>query len=80
MYVFNILDQNSKQKLLNTSNYLFIGWCLHYVPFYAMGRVLYFHHYFSAFLYSCMLSGKIPILNLFTKKIYIYYKITNVTC
>ncbi|XP_050527645.1 protein O-mannosyl-transferase 2 isoform X4 [Daktulosphaira vitifoliae] len=44
-------------KLLITCNWLFIGWCLHYIPFYAMGRVLYFHHYFPAFLYSSMLTG-----------------------
>jgi dolichyl-phosphate-mannose--protein O-mannosyl transferase len=33
------------------------GWCLHYIPFYTMGRVLYFHHYFPALLFSNMLSA-----------------------
>ena len=30
---------------------------MHYVPFWMMGRVLYFHHYFPALLYSCMITG-----------------------
>ncbi|XP_020775426.1 protein O-mannosyl-transferase 2 [Boleophthalmus pectinirostris] len=36
---------------------LLLGWVLHYVPFYAMGRVLYYHHYFPAMLFSSMLTG-----------------------
>ncbi|KAJ8341545.1 hypothetical protein SKAU_G00338360 [Synaphobranchus kaupii] len=36
---------------------LFLGWLLHYVPFYAMGRILYYHHYFPAMLFSSMLTG-----------------------
>ena len=39
--------------------WLFIGWALHYVPFWSMGRVLYFHHYFPALLYSSMLTAVI---------------------
>ena len=36
---------------------LLVGWALHYLPFYLMGRVLYFHHYFPALMFSCMLSA-----------------------
>ncbi|CAM9232282.1 unnamed protein product [Lampetra planeri] len=36
---------------------LFLGWLLHYMPFYAMGRILYYHHYFPAMLFSSMLTG-----------------------
>ncbi|XP_075609920.1 protein O-mannosyl-transferase 2 isoform X4 [Balearica regulorum gibbericeps] len=34
-----------------------LGWLLHYFPFFMMGRVLYFHHYFPAMLFSSMLTG-----------------------
>ncbi|XP_043272755.1 protein O-mannosyl-transferase 2 [Venturia canescens] len=47
----------NRKKLKNAGAWLFIGWLLHYVPFWAMGRVLYFHHYFPALLYSSMLTG-----------------------
>jgi len=37
--------------------WLMLGWLLHYVPFWFMGRILYFHHYFPAHLFSIMLTG-----------------------
>ena len=48
-----------KQKTLNSCIWLFTGWALHYIPFWAMGRVLYFHHYFPAQLYASMMTGVI---------------------
>ncbi|XP_071832384.1 protein O-mannosyl-transferase 2-like isoform X2 [Apostichopus japonicus] len=45
------------QKVFSSCSWLLLGWALHYLPFYLMSRVLYFHHYFPAFLFSCMLSG-----------------------
>ncbi|XP_013407904.1 protein O-mannosyl-transferase 2 [Lingula anatina] len=33
------------------------GWGLHYIPFWTMGRVLYFHHYFPAYLFNAMFSA-----------------------
>ncbi|XP_062253839.1 protein O-mannosyl-transferase 2-like [Platichthys flesus] len=36
---------------------LLLGWILHYAPFFTMGRVLYYHHYFPAMLFSSMLTG-----------------------
>ncbi|CAH2328479.1 O-mannosyl-transferase 2 isoform X1 [Pelobates cultripes] len=43
--------------LLEGGGQLMLGWLLHYCPFYFMGRVLYFHHYFPAMLFSCMLTA-----------------------
>ncbi|KAL5257204.1 hypothetical protein ACHWQZ_G012215 [Mnemiopsis leidyi] len=45
-----------EKELYQTNWYLF-GYLLHYVPFFLMGRVLYFHHFYSAFIFNCMLSG-----------------------
>ena len=50
-------EENRNRKTLDACIWLFIGWAIHYVPFWAMGRVLYFHHYFPALLYSSMLTA-----------------------
>jgi C-terminal four TMM region of protein-O-mannosyltransferase len=47
----------SKWRSMNAGVWLFTGWILHYLPFWAMGRVLYFHHYFPAVIFSSMLTG-----------------------
>ena len=52
-YEFKSLCYN----FLSTGFFFLLGWGMHYVPFYLMGRVLYFHHYFPALLFSCMLSA-----------------------
>ncbi|XP_054011086.1 protein O-mannosyl-transferase 2 isoform X1 [Hylaeus anthracinus] len=51
----DVLEQ--RNKLVNAGKWLFIGWILHYLPFWTMSRVLYFHHYFPALLYNSMLTG-----------------------
>ncbi|XP_069592024.1 protein O-mannosyl-transferase 2 isoform X8 [Ranitomeya imitator] len=43
--------------LLEGGGQLMSGWLLHYLPFFFMGRVLYYHHYFPAMLFSSMLSA-----------------------
>ncbi|KAM9571160.1 protein O-mannosyl-transferase 2 isoform 2-T2 [Salvelinus alpinus] len=43
--------------LMEGGGLLLLGWLLHYVPFYTMGRILYYHHYFPAMLFSSMLTG-----------------------
>ncbi|CAK1549544.1 unnamed protein product [Leptosia nina] len=48
---------NENRSLLNAAGWCFVGWALHYVPFWAMGRILYFHHYFPALIFSSMLTG-----------------------
>lgn len=45
------------QALTEGGGMLFLGWLLHYMPFYIMGRILYYHHYFPATLFSSMLTG-----------------------
>ncbi|XP_047287272.1 protein O-mannosyl-transferase 2 isoform X6 [Homo sapiens] len=45
------------QVLLRGGGQVLLGWTLHYFPFFLMGRVLYFHHYFPAMLFSSMLTG-----------------------
>ncbi|XP_062433985.1 protein O-mannosyl-transferase 2-like isoform X1 [Rhea pennata] len=45
------------QVLLCGGGQITLGWLLHYLPFFMMGRVLYFHHYFPAMLFSSMLTG-----------------------
>ncbi|KPU75029.1 uncharacterized protein Dana_GF21197, isoform C [Drosophila ananassae] len=44
-------------RSLQAAAWLFVGWVLHYLPFWAMGRVLYFHHYFPALIFNSMLTG-----------------------
>jgi dolichyl-phosphate-mannose--protein O-mannosyl transferase len=47
-----------------SGQWLLLGWFLHYAPFWAMGRVLYFHHYFSAMIFSIMLTGTLIVSRL----------------
>lgn len=53
------LFTGQRNRVAESCLWLFIGWFVHYVPFWAMGRVLYFHHYFPAAYFSSMLSGVI---------------------
>lgn len=36
--------------------FLFVGWGLHYFPFFLMGRQLFLHHYFPALYFAILLS------------------------
>ncbi|KAK3595928.1 hypothetical protein CHS0354_032436 [Potamilus streckersoni] len=45
------------QRMMGAAWWFLIAWALHYLPFWPMTRVLYFHHYFPAFLYSAMFAG-----------------------
>lgn len=56
-YLILILDCSRNSMSLQASIWLFFGWVIHYLPFWAMGRVLYFHHYFPALIFNSMLSG-----------------------
>uniref|UniRef100_A0A8C9XHF3 Protein O-mannosyl-transferase 2 n=1 Tax=Sander lucioperca TaxID=283035 RepID=A0A8C9XHF3_SANLU len=51
-----VLTEHS-HVLMREGGLLLFGWLLHYAPFYTMGRVLYYHHYFPAMLFSSMLTA-----------------------
>ncbi|KXJ13379.1 protein O-mannosyl-transferase 2 isoform X2 [Exaiptasia diaphana] len=50
-------EQAHRKHVESICVWLLLAWALHYFPFYAMGRVLYFHHYFPAYLFSAMFAG-----------------------
>jgi len=56
-YIYDITAKAKRDNTMQSCIFFIIGWALHYFPFYAMGRVLYFHHYFPAYLLSAMFSG-----------------------
>lgn len=33
--------------------FMFLGWVLHWLPFFLMGRMLFLHHYLPSFIFSC---------------------------
>lgn len=39
--------------------FLFVGWALHYFPFFIMNRQLFLHHYFPALYYSVLLFASV---------------------
>eukprot|EP00126_Sphaerothecum_destruens_P011483 Sdes_comp20916_c1_seq1m18270 len=47
--------REKKASLHETGLWLLCGWSLHYFPFFLMGRVLYFHHFFPCLLFGNML-------------------------
>jgi len=46
-----------RERTVEACGWLAVAWALHYLPFFTMGRILYFHHYFPALLFSSMLTG-----------------------
>jgi dolichyl-phosphate-mannose--protein O-mannosyl transferase len=44
-------------KHVASAGWLYLGWCLHYLPFFLMSRDLYVHHYYPALVFSTCLSG-----------------------
>ena len=56
-HVESVQSKEARDKTVSACWWLFLGWALHYAPFWAMDRTAYFHHYFPASLFSSMLSG-----------------------
>ncbi|XP_042891868.1 protein O-mannosyl-transferase 2-like [Penaeus japonicus] len=46
-----------KEKMIFACKWLFLAYLFHYIPFYAMDRILYYHHYFPALQFSSMLTA-----------------------
>ena len=61
------------ENFLPACRWIFIGWATHYLPFYVMGRILYYHHYFPAHLFACMLTGKMNFFLLFIHSVTINF-------
>jgi dolichyl-phosphate-mannose-protein mannosyltransferase len=55
--VYDVYVRICIERYIESSTWMFLAWALHYAPFFLMGRVLYFHHYFPAFVFQCMLAG-----------------------
>ncbi|KAK3717915.1 hypothetical protein QZH41_008311 [Actinostola sp. cb2023] len=56
-YIDRPQEQAHRKHIESIGLWLLLAWALHYFPFYTMGRVLYFHHYFPAYLFSAMFAG-----------------------
>ncbi|KAF9544586.1 glycosyltransferase family 39 protein [Agrocybe pediades] len=53
---FRDFDNTKVVKYDALCGFLAMGWALHYLPFFLMGRQLFLHHYFPALYYAILLS------------------------
>ena len=52
-----VLSAVEVDRMIYAGAYPAIGWFLHYIPFFIMGRVLYVHHYFPALWFAILTCG-----------------------
>ncbi|EIN04348.1 glycosyltransferase family 39 protein [Punctularia strigosozonata HHB-11173 SS5] len=52
---FRDFDNTKVVKYDHLCGFLFMGWCLHYLPFYLMNRQLFLHHYLPALYFAILL-------------------------
>lgn len=46
-----------RNRLYMSGGFIFVGWVLHYFPFFLMGRMLFLHHYLPALILGYMLGS-----------------------
>jgi len=51
---FYPLNQDVQRRFYSSTGFFFVGWILHYIPFFLMGRALFLHHYMPAQVFSYM--------------------------
>lgn len=56
------------QQLLYPGKIALYGWCLHYFPFLAMGRVTYIHHYLPILWFAVLMGGHMSDHFVFSEK------------
>ncbi|KAG2339153.1 glycosyltransferase family 39 protein [Suillus weaverae] len=49
-------DNTKVVKYDSLCGFLFVGYCMHYFPFFLMGRQLFLHHYFPALYFAILLN------------------------
>lgn len=54
-FFFNFIFAAQWDYFFFVGKTLFLGWFLHYIPFFIMGRVTYLHHYFPALYFSILM-------------------------
>ncbi|KAF7331041.1 Glycosyltransferase family 39 protein [Mycena venus] len=59
---FRDFDNSKVVKYDGVCGFLFLGWFLHYFPFYLMGRQLFLHHYLPALYFGILLTSSVLII------------------